>query len=67
MKTKIKQTPALLGEPPTSWLLEVTTKDYQTTMTFNNKSVASEEYNRIKNSSIYAGQWISEITLKDVA
>jgi hypothetical protein len=67
MKTKIKQTPALLGEAPTSWLLEVTTKDYQTTMTFNNKSVASEEYNRIKNSSIYAGQWISEITLKDVA
>jgi hypothetical protein len=66
MKTKIKQTAALLGDPPTSWILEVATKDYQTTMTFNNKSVATEEYNKIKNSSIYAGQWISEISLKDV-
>jgi len=65
MKTKIKQMPALLGDPPTSWILVVTTKDYQTTMTFNNRNVANDEYNRIKNSAIYAGQWISEISLRD--
>jgi hypothetical protein len=67
MKSKIKQTPALLGDPATLWQLEVFTRDYRTTMTFNNRTVATEEYNRIKNSSIHGGQWITEITLKDVA
>jgi hypothetical protein len=67
MKAKIKQTAALLGDPPTAWIIEVSTKDYATTMTFNNRTVANEEYNRIKNSSTYGGQWITEITLKDVA
>ena len=65
MKSRIKQTPALLGETPTAWVVEVSTRDYTTTMTFNNRIVATEEYNRIKNSSVYAGQWITEISLKD--
>ena len=68
MKSKIKQTPALLGNPEqaNTWQIHIKTKNDWCEMRFSNKTQANEEYQRIKTMGIFCGQWVTEIILEEV-
>lgn len=68
MKSKIKQTPALLADPQVSntWQLHIKTKSDWAEMRFSNKDHANAEYQRIRQMGIYCGQWVTELVLEEV-
>ena len=62
-----KQTAALLDTPESSkrYHVTVTVPTGTVEMIFTDRAMAQMEYNRIKNSSIYAAQWISTCTFTE--
>jgi hypothetical protein len=61
MKTTKKEEVAPQVEPVYS--ITVTLKTDKVVMLFTNKTMAKEEFDRIRAPGIYAGQWIVNITL----
>jgi hypothetical protein len=66
MKTTRRTIPKLLGDrQPQTWRLRVETKTDFCEMTFSNKTHAEQEYQRLRNSSIFSGSWITELILEE--
>jgi hypothetical protein len=63
----MKQKPALLDNTqPKKYVIFLTVGNDIVEMTFTNRSMAQEEYNRIKSQGIYAGRWIIHIQFDEV-
>jgi hypothetical protein len=69
MKSKIKITPALFGDPLEAKVYRVDIdlgNNRWAHLDFSEKAWALAEYNRIKGQGIYCSTWIKEITLKEI-
>jgi hypothetical protein len=66
MKTTKRTIPKLLGDrQPRTWRLRVETRNDFCEMTFSNKTHAEQEYQRLRNSSIFSGSWITELVFEE--
>ena len=68
MKTSKKIVPTLLtsSEAPRLWRVRVDTRDDYCEMRFSNREHAHSEYQRLRQASIFAGQWITELVIEEV-
>jgi hypothetical protein len=68
MKATNKIAPALLTDPDVIKIYRVTVdlgNNRWIELNFTEKTMATDEYNRIKGQGIYCGSWIKSIEIKD--
>jgi hypothetical protein len=67
MAQSMKQKPALLDNTqPKKYNIFLTVGNDIVEMTFTDKTMAQDEYNRIKSAGIYAGRWIKHIQFDEI-
>lgn len=68
MKAKNNIPPRLLSDAtkPATWLIKISLPgNHWAELAFSQRELAQAEYNRIRGTSIYGGQWITEISISE--
>lgn len=67
-ETKMPQKPVLLDNQsqPKKYIVNLSVANGSVDITFTDRRMAQDEYNRIKAAGIYAGQWIKHIHFDEI-